>query len=164
MKNEKENYEFESKVLSDKGEIFLSGFTATMPLRESKVFTLEILKDRLIQYNAILKITINMLILHEDETYTILTKQYFPSEQFEIEILLDGLDSQLGCVVDIPDENSVIELENYMEEDLEGIFGHSIRQVIDTYNDLEGASWGKKIPFSTEDLLNEIIKQSLKTI
>ena len=163
MKNQKKNYKFKTKVPGDKkDDILLYQFNASMSLSESKVFGLGRLKELLVKYNAILHIQIDALVLHDDGTYIILSERTFYSNPFEIEIFIDGLDSQLGCVVYFDNEDECIELENYRREDLQEILGESIKDVLSAYDDLKHASYGKEIHFDFKDLLDEIIKTSLK--
>ncbi len=162
MKNQKK-YKFKTKVPGNgKDDILLYRFHASMSLSESEIFILGRLKELLLKHNAILHVQIDALVLHDDGTYIILGERTFSSDPFEIEILIDGLDSQLGSLVYFDNEDESIELKNYREENLQEILGESIKDVMSAYVCLKDASWGKKIDFEFKNLLDEIIQYSLK--
>ena len=164
MKNQNTNYKFKTKVHGDKkNDILLYQFNASMSLSESKIFRLGRLKELLVKHNAMLHVEIDALVLQDDGTYVILNARTFPADPFEIEILIDHLDSQLGCIVYLDNDTTLIDLENYLKEDLQEILGESIKDVLSVYGRLKDASWGKEIDFDFEDLLDEIIKTSLQS-
>ncbi len=154
------NYKFRTEVPGDNvNDTLLYRFEAKMPLRESKVFSLEKLKSALIEHNAMLEISVDALILHNDGSYVILTERTLTRESLEIRVVIDGLDSELGGIINNENDDTVIELENYFN--VKEILGESIFEVMSAYNELLDMSFGRAVNFDGNELLDEIITYSL---
>ena len=134
-------------------------FTATMPIASSKIFDEGILKSLLAQYNASLRVIVGCLIVFQTPE-----RAFMNEDSFEIEVILDELDSQLGCIIDRGDFAACIELENYDRESLNEMMGEKIAPILDAYNTLPIGGWGKRIQCDFKELLGEIVDHTLQKI
>lgn len=138
-------YKFKTKMPD--GNTLYYDFQASMPLKESKIFSLEPLKSELVKLNTVLSIRIDALIVKKNEEFITLFKKELSNNYTNINLNIDK--NGIGYILDNEKNTTSIVFKEFLLNNFE-------TTLIFKDKKLE-----KEANFDGDELLKEIIEYTL---